>query len=76
MTETEYARKLDELDRLLNDPDVPMEPARVWSMLAEIAQRELAGTTSHDPLGADQEFPVALGAHDRALDQPRHTPLG
>ena len=28
MTDTEYSRKLDELDRLLNDPDVPMEPAR------------------------------------------------
>jgi len=42
MTEAEYARKLDELDRLLNDPDVPMQPARVWSLLAEIAQRDLA----------------------------------
>jgi hypothetical protein len=42
MTDAEYARKLDELDRLLNDPDVPMEPARVWSLLAEIAQRDLA----------------------------------
>jgi hypothetical protein len=42
MTDTEYARKLDELDRLLNDPDVPMEPARVWSLLAEIAQRDLS----------------------------------
>jgi hypothetical protein len=41
MTETEYTRKLDELDRLLNDPDVPIEPARVWSLLAEIAQRDL-----------------------------------
>ena len=40
MTDTEYARKLDELDRLLNDPDVPMEPAKVWSLLAEIAQRD------------------------------------
>ena len=37
MTETEYARKLDELDRLLNDPDVAMEPARVWSLLAELS---------------------------------------
>ena len=43
MTETEYARKLDELDRLLNDPDVPIEPARVWSLLAEIAHRDLGG---------------------------------
>lgn len=42
MTEAEYARKLDELDRLLNDPDVPMQPGRVWSLLAEIAQRDLA----------------------------------
>ena len=42
MTEAEYARKLDELDRLLNDPDLPMQPARVWSLLAEIAQRDLA----------------------------------
>src|SRR5689334_11933213 len=36
MTDAEYARKLDELDRLLNDPDIPMEPAKVWSLLAEI----------------------------------------
>lgn len=43
MTEIDYARKLDELDRLLNDPDVPMEPARVWSLLAEIAQNDLGG---------------------------------
>ena len=42
MTDAEYARKLDELDRLLNDPDVPMEPAKVWSLLAEIAQRDVA----------------------------------
>jgi len=75
MTETEYARKLEELDRLLNDPDVPMEPARVWSLLAEIAQRDLAGAASRGPLGADQEFPVALGPRDRARDQPRHAPL-
>ena len=40
MTDAEYARKLAELDRLLNDPDVPMEPAKVWSLLAEIAQRD------------------------------------
>ena len=41
MTDAEYSRKLDELDRLLNDPDVPMEPGKVWSLLAEIAQRDL-----------------------------------
>ncbi|HSU06436.1 MAG TPA: peptide chain release factor 1 [Acetobacteraceae bacterium] len=46
MTEIEYARKLDELDRLLNDPDVPMEPEKVWSLLAEIAQRDLAAVAA------------------------------
>jgi len=43
MTDDEYARKLDELDRLLNDPDVPMQPAKVWSLLAELSQRESHG---------------------------------
>lgn len=37
MTDTEYARKLEELDRLLNDPAIPMEPARIWHLLTEIA---------------------------------------
>ncbi len=36
----DYDRKLDELDRLLNDPDGPMEPSRVWSLLAEISRRD------------------------------------
>ena len=40
MTDAEYARKLDELDRMLNDPDVPMEPGKVWSLLAELSQRD------------------------------------
>jgi len=43
MTDTEYSCKLDELDRLLNDPDVPMEPARVWSLLAELSHPEGLG---------------------------------
>jgi len=37
MTQIEYARKLDELEKLLNDPDVSLEPGRVWSLLDEIA---------------------------------------
>ena len=37
---TNYEAKLDELDRLLNDPDVPMQPDRVWSLLAEISRHE------------------------------------
>lgn len=37
MSEADYARKLDELDRLLNDPDVPMQPDRIWALLADVA---------------------------------------
>jgi len=40
MTQDDYARKLDELDRLLNDPDVQMDPARVWSLLADVSGRD------------------------------------
>ena len=40
MTETDERRKRDELDRLLNDPSVPIEPDRVWSLLAEPAERD------------------------------------
>ena len=40
MTETDYSRKLDELDRLLNDPEVQMEPHRIWSLLAEISSKD------------------------------------
>ena len=43
VTESDYEQKLEELDRLLNDPDVPMEPAKVWSLLAEISERDLSG---------------------------------
>ena len=42
MADSEYDRKLDELDRLLNDPDSPMEPSKVWSLLAEISHHEHA----------------------------------
>ena len=37
MDDQDYAAKLDELDHLLNDWDAPMEPARVWSLLAEVS---------------------------------------
>jgi len=44
MTDQDYARALDELDRLLNDPDVDLEPARVWALLAEVsAGHKMAG---------------------------------
>jgi len=40
MSQTDHAARLAELDRVLNDPEVPMEPAQVWSLLAEIARHE------------------------------------
>ena len=42
MSDHEYDSKLVELDRLLNDPDSQMEPAKVWTLLAEISQRAQA----------------------------------
>lgn len=52
MTDHEYARKLDELDRLLNDPDVPMDPARVWSLLAGLSRSEAPVGLPRDGRGA------------------------
>lgn len=46
MSIAEYSRKLDELDRLLNDPDVPMQPDRIWSLLADV---------SHPPAAAARD---------------------
>lgn len=42
MTE-EHTAKLDEVERLLNDPEVIMQPARVWRLLEEIAAAEQMG---------------------------------
>lgn len=49
MTQEDYARKLDELDSLLNDPDVPMDPARVWSLLADLSGRDAGSPANRDP---------------------------
>src|SRR5579875_2101832 len=49
MSDEEYARKLDELDRLLNDPDVPIQPARIWSLLAEVSRPEITGSAARQP---------------------------
>lgn len=43
MTETEFQAKLAELDRLLNDPDVRLDPDRIWTLLAEISRRTAPG---------------------------------
>lgn len=40
MTDLDYTRKLDALDRMLNDPDSTMDPAEVWHLLAEVSKYE------------------------------------
>ena len=42
MSEREMEAKLVELDRLLNDPEVRMDPHRVWSLLQEISRANSA----------------------------------
>jgi hypothetical protein len=39
MTQQDLEQKLSELERLLNDPDVQLEPSKVWSLLDEVASR-------------------------------------
>jgi hypothetical protein len=56
MTDAEYSRKLDELERLLNDPDVPMEPDRIWSLLADVSGRDQTDAFAASPVS------VMLGA--------------
>ncbi len=42
LDDEQYSEKLDELDHLLNDADVPMEPSRIWSLLAELTHHDLS----------------------------------
>jgi hypothetical protein len=64
MAQDDDARKLDELDRLLNDPDVPIDAARVWSLLADLSEREAGslaerGLRPGADLGAEQDAGLA-----------------
>ncbi len=52
MTQDDYARKLDELDSLLNDPDVPMDPAKVWSLLADLSGRDTGSLAQRGSRGS------------------------
>ncbi len=42
MTKRDFDRKVEQLDRLLNDPDVRMEPELIWALLAEVSRFERA----------------------------------
>ncbi len=50
MSIADYNRKLDELDRLLNDPDVPMQPDRIWSLLADVSRPEMAAAAAQSAM--------------------------
>ena len=36
MTDSELENALEELDRLINDPEIKMDPDRVWNLLAQL----------------------------------------
>jgi ribosomal protein L12E/L44/L45/RPP1/RPP2 len=63
MTQDQYARKLDELETLLNDPDVPMDPARVWALLADLSGRD-AGMATGRRAGVGADLAALAGAGD------------
>ena len=41
MNDLEYNAKLDELDHLLNDPEIDSEPSHIWRLLAEVSRHDL-----------------------------------
>ncbi len=65
MMQDDEARKLEELDRLLNDPDVKMDPTRVWSLLAELSERDTGGSAQlRTHRGTDAGIRAAGGSAD------------
>jgi hypothetical protein len=59
MTEDDYARTLNELDRLLNDPDVPLRPGLIWRLLDKVSEQDPARGTMLSQILADQTGPAA-----------------
>jgi len=45
MTEDDYAQTLEDLERLLNDPDLPMQPELIWRLLDQVSEHDLPGGT-------------------------------
>jgi hypothetical protein len=37
MSDLEHELTLEEVDRLLNDPTIPMQADKIWALLAEVA---------------------------------------
>jgi hypothetical protein len=38
MTDSDYDTKQQEVERLLNDPETPMHPDRIWDLLEDLAR--------------------------------------
>lgn len=60
MTDDEYTHKLDELESLLNDPEVAMQPARVWSLLADLSQQPSGGPAMASPAATAPARPTGM----------------
>ena len=69
MTQDEYARKLEELDHLLNDPDVPLDPSRVWSLLADLSGRDARAAAHAGARESGDITAVPAGSADQGLRQ-------
>src|SRR3954468_15898769 len=74
--------KIAELERLLNDPDVPMHAARVWELLAEISgvpggsvpgQEMVSGAQAPDP-GRPRPIPPPPRPGYPERDNPEQDP--
>lgn len=48
MTEAEYTEKANEIERLLNDPRVPLDPTRIWSLLEEMTSHNACRAIPYD----------------------------
>lgn len=62
MNERDYQAKLDELDRLLNDPEIRMDPDRIWTLLAEISAQDLVTPQVPATVAAAAQPGAAAGA--------------
>ena len=58
MTEAEYAQKLEELDRQLNDPVIPLDAARVWALSADLCKHATGSEVALSDALPNREFPL------------------
>lgn len=51
---TEYERKLEEIERLLNDPDTPFDASKVWALLSDVTSVGTSEPPAMDTIGGEQ----------------------